>query len=116
MEWVFFLVELTTIAVYYSTWDKIDSELHLKVGWVYAGASACTLIIINGILTFMLTPGDHVARRGGNGPRGQQILVRPSSIPLTGPASFCAPAFAARWPASGRSSPPAASTATSSPS
>jgi cytochrome d ubiquinol oxidase subunit I len=58
MEWVFFLVELTTIAVYYSTWDKIDSELHLKVGWVYAGASACTLIIINGILTFMLTPGD----------------------------------------------------------
>jgi cytochrome bd-type quinol oxidase subunit 1 len=57
MEWVFFLVELTTIAVYYSTWDKIDPKLHLTVGWVYAGASAFTLIIINGILTFMLTPG-----------------------------------------------------------
>jgi len=57
MEWVFFLVELTTIAVYYSTWGKIDDQLHLKVGWVYAGASAFTLIIINGILTFMLTPG-----------------------------------------------------------
>jgi cytochrome bd-type quinol oxidase subunit 1 len=57
MEWVFFIVELTTIAVYYSTWDRIDPKLHLTVGWVYAVASACTLIIINGILTFMLTPG-----------------------------------------------------------
>ena len=57
IEWVFFLVELATAAVYYYTWNRIDSKLHLKVGWVYAGASAATLIIINGILTFMLTPG-----------------------------------------------------------
>ena len=58
MEWVFFIVELTTIAVYYYTWGRIDPKLHLKVGWVYAGASVFTLIIINGILSFMLTPGD----------------------------------------------------------
>jgi cytochrome bd-type quinol oxidase subunit 1 len=58
MEWVFFMVELTTIAVYYSTWNRIPEKLHLKVGWVYAGASVATLIIINGILSFMLTPGD----------------------------------------------------------
>jgi cytochrome bd-type quinol oxidase subunit 1 len=58
MEWVFFLVELTTIVVYYYTWGLIDEKLHLKVGWAYAIASAFTLIIINGILTFMLTPGD----------------------------------------------------------
>src|ERR1039457_3710217 len=51
IEWVFFLVELATAAVYYSTWNRIDPKLHLKVGWVYAGASVCTLIIINGILT-----------------------------------------------------------------
>ena len=57
MEWVFFMVELTTIAVYYHTWDKISPKLHLAVGWAYAGASIFTLIIINGILTFMLTPG-----------------------------------------------------------
>ncbi|MGA3080542.1 MAG: cytochrome ubiquinol oxidase subunit I [Terracidiphilus sp.] len=67
MEWVFFLVELTTIAVYYSTWDRIDPKLHLTVGWVYAGASACTLIIINGILTFMLTPGDTWLAVAGTG-------------------------------------------------
>src|SRR5208337_3080116 len=58
MEWVFFLVELTTAGVYYYTWNRVDAKLHLAVGWVYAGASVCTLVIINGILTFMLTPGD----------------------------------------------------------
>ena len=57
IEWVFFIVELTTAAVYYYTWNRIDPKLHLTVGWVYAGASFCTLVIINGILSFMLTPG-----------------------------------------------------------
>ncbi|MGA3160367.1 MAG: cytochrome ubiquinol oxidase subunit I [Terracidiphilus sp.] len=67
MEWVFFIVELTTIAVYYYTWDRIDPRLHLAVGWCYAGASAFTLIIINGILTFMLTPGDAWLAVAGTG-------------------------------------------------
>ena len=67
MEWVFFLVELTTVAVYYYTWNRIDAKLHLNVGWVYAGASICTLIIINGILTFMLTPGDTWLAVAGTG-------------------------------------------------
>ena len=67
IEWVFFLVELTTAAVYYYTWNRIDEKLHLTVGWVYAGASVCTLIIINGILTFMLTPGDTWLAVAGTG-------------------------------------------------
>lgn len=67
MEWVFFLVELATAAVYYYTWNRIDAKLHLTVGWVYAGASAATLIIINGILTFMLTPGDTWLAVAGTG-------------------------------------------------
>ncbi len=67
IEWVFFMVELTTAAVYYYTWNKIDPKLHLAVGWVYAGASLCTLIIINGILTFMLTPGDTWLAVAGTG-------------------------------------------------
>jgi cytochrome d ubiquinol oxidase subunit I len=67
IEWVFFMVELSTIAVYYYTWNRIDPKLHLKVGWVYAGASVCTLIIINGILTFMLTPGDTWLAVAGTG-------------------------------------------------
>jgi len=67
IEWVFFLVELATAAVYYYTWNRIDPKLHLKVGWVYAGASAATLIIINGILAFMLTPGDTWLAVAGTG-------------------------------------------------
>ena len=67
MEWVFFLVELTTIGVYYYTWNRVDEKLHLAVGWVYAVASVCTLIIINGILTFMLTPGDTWLSVAGTG-------------------------------------------------
>jgi cytochrome bd ubiquinol oxidase subunit I len=67
IEWVFFMVELTTAAVYYYTWNRVDSKLHLTVGWVYAGASVCTLVIINGILTFMLTPGDTWLAVAGTG-------------------------------------------------
>jgi cytochrome d ubiquinol oxidase subunit I len=67
IEWVFFMVELTTAAVYYYTWNRVDSKLHLAVGWVYAGASVCTLIIINGILTFMLTPGNTWLSVAGTG-------------------------------------------------
>ena len=57
MEWVIFLVELTCIAVYYYTWDRISDSLHIAIGWLYGIVAWCTLVIINGILTFMLTPG-----------------------------------------------------------
>ncbi len=67
MEWVFFMIELTTIAVYYYTWNRVDPKLHLTVGWVYAIASVATLVIINGILTFMLTPGDTWIAVAGSG-------------------------------------------------
>lgn len=58
IEWVFFMIELTTAAVYYYTWGRVSDELHVKIGWLYAAASLLTLVIINGILTFMLTPGE----------------------------------------------------------
>ena len=48
IEWVFFMVELTTAAVYYYTWNRIDARLHLTVGWVYAEMcirdSTCSLL------------------------------------------------------------------------
>lgn len=67
IEWVFFLVELTAAAVYYYTWDRIPAKLHQTVGWVYAGASILTLVVINGILTFMLTPGQAWLDAAGTG-------------------------------------------------
>lgn len=84
IEWVFFMVELTTAAVYYYTWGRIDSKLHVKIGWVYAGASLATLLIINGILTFMLTPGDAwlaVAGTGNEASRFWQAFFNPTYWP-----------------------------------
>jgi len=56
-EYVFFVAELATIFVYYYTWDKISKKDHLLLARLYAIFSILTLVIINGILTFMLTPG-----------------------------------------------------------
>lgn len=67
IEWVFFLVEVTAAAVYYYTWNRVPPRLHLTVGWVYAFTSFWTLVAINGILTFMLTPGDAWLQAAGTG-------------------------------------------------
>lgn len=67
IEYVFFIVELTMAAAYYYTWDKIDRGLHLKIGYIYAASSFLTLVIINGILTFMLTPGETWLSVAGSG-------------------------------------------------
>ncbi len=67
IEWVFFIIELSTAAVYYYTWGRIPKELHVKVGWVYAISSLLTLVIINGILTFMLFPGNTWLQVAGSG-------------------------------------------------
>ena len=57
-EWVFFLVEIVAGYVYFYTWDRMEPKKHLLVGWIYAIAAYLSLVVINGILSFMLTPGD----------------------------------------------------------
>lgn len=60
IEWIFFLTEITAAMVYYYGWDRMSSKTHLVVGWIYFGAAWLSLFAINGILTFMLTPGDWI--------------------------------------------------------
>lgn len=84
IEWVFFILELTAAAVYYYTWRRIPKELHLKVGWLYAISSVLTLVIINGILTFMLTPGQpwlDVAGTGQEASRFWAAFFNPTYFP-----------------------------------
>ncbi|MBZ5561437.1 MAG: cytochrome c [Acidobacteriia bacterium] len=57
IEWVFFIVEIAAAFIYYHGWDRLDRRTHLIVGWIYFGAAWASLFVINGILTFMLTPG-----------------------------------------------------------
>lgn len=63
LEWVFFLTEIVAAMVYFYGWDRMDSRLHLAVGWIYFGSAWMSMIIINGILTFMLTPGEWLTTR-----------------------------------------------------
>jgi mono/diheme cytochrome c family protein len=84
IEWVFFMVELSTAAVYYYTWGRIPKKLHLMVGWVYAFTSFLTLVIINGILSFMLTPSAawlEVAGTGQEASRFWQAFFNPTYWP-----------------------------------
>lgn len=57
MEWVLFLIEVVSIFLYVYTWGRVAPRAHNRIGWVFAGASLLTLLVINGILSFMLTPG-----------------------------------------------------------
>lgn len=56
-EYLFFVAEIATAIAYYYTWDRITRKQHLLLANLYAVFSVFTLVIINGILTFMLTPG-----------------------------------------------------------
>jgi mono/diheme cytochrome c family protein len=57
IEWTFFIVEITAALVYYYGWDRLDARTHLAIGWIYFAAAWLSLAVINGILSFMLTPG-----------------------------------------------------------
>lgn len=57
IEWTFFVLEIVAALVYYSTWGKISKSAHVMVGWLYFVAAYLSLVVINGIITFMLTPG-----------------------------------------------------------
>lgn len=56
-EWVTFFVEIAAALFYYYGWQRLSPKVHLAVGWIYFIASWLSLVVINGILTFMLTPG-----------------------------------------------------------
>ncbi len=57
IEWTFFLVEIAAALIYYYGWRTLSARRHLAVGWIYFGAAWLSLVVINGIVAFMLTPG-----------------------------------------------------------
>jgi mono/diheme cytochrome c family protein len=63
IEWVFFVIEIVTAFLYFYTFKKISEKTHLLVGWIYFIAALASLIIINAILSFMLTPGKWLETR-----------------------------------------------------
>ncbi len=57
IEWVFFFTEIAAAFIYYYGWDRLSPKTHLLVGYIYFASAWASLFVINGILTFMLTPG-----------------------------------------------------------
>ncbi len=56
-EWVFFTVEIAAAFVYFYMFGRMDSATHILVGWLYFIAAWISLLLINGIIGAMLTPG-----------------------------------------------------------
>ena len=57
IEWTFFVAEIAAAMVYYYGWKKLSPGKHLAVGWIYFVNAWLSMVVINGILAFQLTPG-----------------------------------------------------------
>jgi mono/diheme cytochrome c family protein len=57
-EWVCFLGEIIALIIYYYTWETMDRDDHMKIGWLYFLFGWFSLFLITGIVGFMLTPGE----------------------------------------------------------
>ncbi len=57
IEWVFFIGEIVALLIYHYRFGKMDAKSHMTVGWLYFIFAWLSLFVINGILAFMLTPG-----------------------------------------------------------
>jgi len=57
-EWVCFLVEIVSLFLYAYTFGRMEPRHHQLLGWIYFGAAWMSLFLVNGIIGFMLTPGD----------------------------------------------------------
>jgi len=97
IEWVFFIVEIVAALVYFATWNKISKRAHVMVIWIYFIAAYLSLVIINGIVTFMLTPGKWL-QTGAFWDGFFNPTYSPSLLLRTGIAILMAVAFMV-WPA-----------------
>ncbi|WP_027361469.1 cytochrome ubiquinol oxidase subunit I [Halodesulfovibrio aestuarii] len=56
-EWVFFLCEIVALLIYHYRFGKMSRRDHQIVGWFYALFAFLSLVVVNGIISMMLTPG-----------------------------------------------------------
>lgn len=57
IEWLLFVGEMATLIVLVQAYDRLRPRQRLAVTWLYALCAWLSLVVINGILTFMLSPG-----------------------------------------------------------
>jgi mono/diheme cytochrome c family protein len=61
IEWTFFVVEILAAILYYYGWKRMSPAHHMTLGWIYFVFAWLSLFVVNGIITFMLTPGAWLA-------------------------------------------------------
>jgi len=92
-EWCFFVIEILAAILYLYGWKRMSGKNHMILGWIYFGAAWMSLFIINGIITFMLTPGDWITT--GNFWDGFfNVTFMPSLVIRTGISVMLAGLFA----------------------
>jgi mono/diheme cytochrome c family protein len=57
IEWVFFLGEIAALLVYHYRFERMADRDRLRVAFLYFAFAWLSMVIINGILSFMLSPG-----------------------------------------------------------
>lgn len=57
-EWVYFTIEVIGVYALVYLIGKVDAKSHLKLTWSFALASWATMLLIVGILSFMMWPGN----------------------------------------------------------
>ncbi|MBN1590023.1 MAG: cytochrome ubiquinol oxidase subunit I, partial [Pirellulales bacterium] len=63
MEWVFFVIEITSAFIFYYYWGRLPRRAHVQIGWIYGLAAWISLVLITGITAFMLNSGNWPANR-----------------------------------------------------
>lgn len=62
-EWGFFVLEVAMALAMVATWDRVRPRTHLWLSWLYAFSAFMSLVVIQGIISFMLTPGRWIETR-----------------------------------------------------
>ena len=60
IEWVFFIGEIVALLIYHYRFSKMSENNRLKIAFLYFLFAWLSMVVINGILSFMLTPGQWI--------------------------------------------------------
>lgn len=63
-EWVFFVGEILALLIYHYKFEQLPEKARLNLAFLYALFAWLSLFVINGILSFMLTPGQWLESGG----------------------------------------------------
>ncbi len=64
IEWVFFIGEITALLIYHYRFYTMKPKYRLQVSFLYFLFAWLSMVIINGILSYMLTPGRWLETEG----------------------------------------------------